>query len=141
MQAQPVCLSTAAACSMQHLNASAPGTPPVPAPMQPCCLLPRHQGHITTHLSSLPTHHATHCPAPAPAADIHLRPVAQQLNAVAFPGMKIWFCMQGEMNAAVMNYPRQFTQLVPYLKQTVTKVGAAAELGCTRQGCALLAWL
>jgi hypothetical protein len=52
-----------------------------------------------------------------------LHPIAQQLNAVAFPGMKIWFCMQGEMNAAVMNHPQQFQELVPYLKQVVTKVG------------------
>jgi hypothetical protein len=69
----------------------------------------------------------TPCCFPLPAADIILRPVAEMLNELLLPGVRVWFCMQGEMNLSVMNHPEQYLQLYTYLKNVMLKVSDASD--------------
>jgi hypothetical protein len=47
--------------------------------------------------------------------------MAEALAATVKAGMKVWFCMQGEMNLSVMTYPGEYLQLYHHLKEILAK--------------------
>ncbi len=65
-----------------------------------------------------------------------VNPLAATLNAVIKPGIKLWFCMEGEMNLSVMKYPGQYSQLMERVRKAVMQVGpSSGASSCALQHC------
>jgi hypothetical protein len=53
--------------------------------------------------------------------------MAEALVATVKAGMKVWFCLQGEMNLSVMTYPGEYIQLYHHIKQILAQSPAHGQ--------------